>query len=86
MIVVGTGLAGASAAATLAELGYNILNFFVFKIPLDEHTRLPPKVESMPPRTIKMMVTPYIVCSMTLLKGVTSALVNPMYTVWHKCL
>ncbi|MEC7983560.1 MAG: fumarate reductase/succinate dehydrogenase flavoprotein subunit [Myxococcota bacterium] len=27
VIVVGTGLAGASAAATLAELGYNVLNF-----------------------------------------------------------
>ena len=27
VIVVGTGLAGASAAATLGELGYNVLNF-----------------------------------------------------------
>ena len=27
VIVVGTGLAGASAAATMAELGYNVLNF-----------------------------------------------------------
>jgi len=27
IIIVGTGLAGASAAATLAELGYNILAF-----------------------------------------------------------
>lgn len=29
VIVVGTGLAGASAAASLAELGYNVLNFCV---------------------------------------------------------
>src|SRR5678815_3828630 len=27
VIVVGSGLAGASAAASLAELGYNVLNF-----------------------------------------------------------
>ena len=31
VIVVGTGLAGGSAAATLAELGYNVKHF-VFKI------------------------------------------------------
>src|SRR5512147_289331 len=29
LIVVGTGLAGASAAASLAELGYNVLNFCI---------------------------------------------------------
>ena len=27
IIVVGTGLAGASAAATMAELGFNVINF-----------------------------------------------------------
>ena len=27
IVVVGTGLAGASAAASLGELGYNVLNF-----------------------------------------------------------
>ena len=37
VIVVGTGLAGASASATLAELGYNVKTF-VFKIPLEELT------------------------------------------------
>jgi succinate dehydrogenase / fumarate reductase flavoprotein subunit len=31
VIVVGTGLAGGSASATLAELGYNVKSF-VFKI------------------------------------------------------
>src|SRR5581483_172965 len=29
IIVVGTGLAGASAAASLGELGYNVLNFCI---------------------------------------------------------
>ena len=31
VIVVGTGLAGGSAAATLGELGYNVLNFTIIK-------------------------------------------------------
>ena len=34
VIVVGTGLAGGSAAASLAEMGYNVKSF-VFKIPRD---------------------------------------------------
>ena len=29
VIVVGTGLAGASAAASLGELGFNVLNFCI---------------------------------------------------------
>lgn len=29
VIVVGTGLAGASAAASLAEMGFNVLNFCI---------------------------------------------------------
>ena len=36
IIVIGTGLAGGSAAASLAELGYNV-PLFVFKIVLEEH-------------------------------------------------
>ena len=36
VIVVGTGLAGGSAAATLAELGYNA-KAFAFKTRQDEH-------------------------------------------------
>ncbi len=38
VIVVGTGLAGASAAATLAELGYNILNFCFQDSPRRAHS------------------------------------------------
>ena len=36
VIVVGTGLAEASAATSLAEMGYNVKSFFVFKIHLEE--------------------------------------------------
>ena len=38
IIVVGTGLAGGSAAATLAELGYNIINFCIQDSPRRAHS------------------------------------------------
>ena len=38
IIVVGTGLAGASAAATLGELGYNVLNFTILDSPRRSHS------------------------------------------------
>lgn len=38
VIVVGTGLAGASAAASLAELGYNVLNFCYQDSPRRAHS------------------------------------------------
>src|SRR5881394_1344734 len=38
IIVVGTGLAGASAAASLAELGYNVKAFFIHESPRRAHS------------------------------------------------
>lgn len=38
IIVVGTGLAGASAAASLAELGYNVKNFTILDSPRRAHS------------------------------------------------
>ena len=38
VIVVGTGLAGASAAATLGELGYHVLNFCIHDSPRRAHS------------------------------------------------
>ncbi len=38
LIVVGTGLAGASAAASLAELGYNVLSFCIQDSPRRAHS------------------------------------------------
>jgi succinate dehydrogenase / fumarate reductase flavoprotein subunit len=38
VIVVGTGLAGGSAAASLAELGYNVLNFCIQDSPRRAHS------------------------------------------------
>ena len=37
IIVVGTGLAGASAASTLAETGFNLLNFCIQASPGRAH-------------------------------------------------
>ncbi|MBU2500900.1 FAD-binding protein, partial [bacterium] len=38
IIVVGTGLAGGGAAATLGELGYNVLNFCIQDTPRRAHS------------------------------------------------
>ncbi|HVS17569.1 MAG TPA: fumarate reductase/succinate dehydrogenase flavoprotein subunit [Planctomycetota bacterium] len=38
VLVVGTGLAGASAAATLAELGYEVSTFFIHESPRRAHS------------------------------------------------
>ena len=38
VIVVGTGLAGASAAASLGELGYNVLSFCIQDSPRRAHS------------------------------------------------
>ena len=38
IIVVGTGLAGASAASTLAEMGFNVLNFCIQDSPRRAHS------------------------------------------------
>ncbi|PID93234.1 MAG: succinate dehydrogenase flavoprotein subunit, partial [Bacteroidetes bacterium] len=38
IIVVGTGLAGASASASLAELGFNVLNFCIQDSPRRAHS------------------------------------------------
>ena len=38
IIVVGTGLAGSSAAASLGELGYNVLNFCIQDSPRRAHS------------------------------------------------
>lgn len=38
ILIVGTGLAGASAAATLAELGYNVKSFCIQDSPRRAHS------------------------------------------------
>jgi len=64
VIVVGSGLAGASAAATLGELGYKV-NASAFRIHPAARTPSPPRAVLMLPRTIKMTATAYTASSTT---------------------
>ena len=85
IIVVGTGLAGASAAASLGALGFKVLNFCIQDSPRRAHTPSLHREVSMLLRIIKMMVTPFTVFSMIQLKVVTTVHAKPMFTVWPKC-
>ena len=63
IIVVGTGLAGASAAASLGEMGFNVYTS-AFRI---HHVALIPlqrRVVLMLPKTIRMTATPFTAFSM----------------------
>ena len=62
IIVVGTGLAGASAAASLGEMGFRVFNFCIQDFRA-VHTLSLHRVVSMLQRIIKMMVTRFTVCS-----------------------
>ena len=56
VIVVGTGLAGGSASATLAELGYNV-KAFCSRILRAGHTPLRLRGELTQPKTTRVTVT-----------------------------
>ena len=84
IIVVGTGLAGASAAASLGELGYNVLKLLLFTIVQEEHTVFLHKVELMLLKIIRMMVIQLIDYFMILLKAEISAPVKQMFIVLQK--
>ena len=62
IIVVGTGLAGASAAASLGEMGFRVFNFCIKTLP-DVHTPSLHRVVSTLQRITKTTVTQYTVCS-----------------------
>ena len=81
IIVVGSGLAGGSAAATLGELGYNV-DCFCSRILHGEPIPLPLKEESTQRKTIKMTVTVFIVFFMTPSKVVTFVPERQMFIVW----
>ena len=55
VIVIGTGLAGASAAATLGELGYKVKAFCFQDSPPAGHTALQHREELMRQKIIRMM-------------------------------
>lgn len=64
VLVVGSGLAGASAAATLAELGYTSSASATRTAPAAP-TPLRPRAASTRPRTTRTTATPSTACSMT---------------------
>lgn len=84
IIVVGTGLAGASAAASLGALGFKVLNFCIQDSPV-VHTLLLHREVSMLLRIIKMMVTLFTVFSTIQSKVVTTVHAKLTFIVWPKC-
>lgn len=79
IIIVGTGLAGGSAAATLAEQGYNV-KAFCYQDFLEEHTLLQLRGELTLLKTIKETVTLLTDCSMTRSKVEITAQEKLTYT------
>ena len=71
VIIVGTGLAGASAAASLGEMGFHVLNFCIQDSPRRAHS-------------IRTMATLCIASSTTPSKAATIVLVKPMFIVSPK--
>lgn len=80
IIVVGTGLAGGSAAATLAEQGYNVKAFCYQDSPRRAHS-IAAQGGINAAKIIRTMVTLSIVCFMILLKVVTTVQEKLMYIV-----
>ena len=79
VIVVGTGLAGASAAASLGELGYNVLNFCIQDSP-GAPIRSPRRVASTLRRTTRTTATACIASSTTPSKAATTGRARPTST------
>ena len=78
IIVVGTGLAGASAAASLAEMGFNVLNFCIQDSPRRAHSIAAQG-------GINAAKTRFIVCSTIQSKVVTTVPAKQTSIVWLKC-
>ena len=83
IIVVGTGLAGGSAAATLGELGFNVLNFCIQDSPRRAHS-IAAQGGINAAKTIKTTETACIVSSTIRSKVETTVPAKPTFTVWPK--
>ena len=83
IIVVGTGLAGGSAAASLAELGYNVTAFCYQDSPRRAHS-IAAQGGINAAKNYTMTMTRYSACSMKPLKEETTVPVKPMFTVWQR--
>ena len=78
VIIVGSGLAGGAAAASLGEMGYNIDVFFYQDSAV--RTPSPRRVVSTPRRTTATTTTPSTVSSTTRSRAATTALVRTTST------
>ena len=76
IIVVGTGLAGASAAASLGALGFNVDIFCIQDSPR--------RVASTPPRTTRTTATALNACSATPSRVAIIVPAKPTSTVWPR--
>ena len=56
VIVVGTGLAGASAAASLGEMGFNVYNFCIQDSPRRAHS-IAAQISSSPASLVKVVMS-----------------------------
>ena len=83
VIVVGTGLAGASAAASLAEMGFNVLNFCIQDSPRRAHS-IAAQGGINAAKNYRTMVTRFTVCSTIRSKEATTVPVKLTYIVWQK--
>jgi len=81
IIVVGTGLAGASAAATLGELGYTVDAFCYQDSPRRGHS-ISARAGSTRQRIIQVTVTAFFASFMIRSKEGISGRVRRTYTVW----
>lgn len=84
VIVVGTGLAGGSAAASLAELGYQV-SCFCYQDSPRRATRSPPREESTRPRTIRTTATASSDFFTTRSRGAISGPARRTSTAWRRC-
>ena len=75
VIVVGTGLAGASAAASLGEMGFNVLNFCIQDSPRRAHSIAAQQ------RTIRTTATLFIVSFTIPLRAEITVLARPTFIV-----
>jgi succinate dehydrogenase / fumarate reductase cytochrome b subunit len=83
VIIVGTGLAGGAAAATLGEAGYHV-KASASRTPRAGPTRSPPRAASTPPRTTRRTATPSTACSTTPSRAATTAPARPTSTAWPR--
>ena len=83
VIVVGTGLGGASAAASLGEMGYNVKIFCISDSPRRAHS-IAAQGGINAAKNYRTTTTPSTVCSTTPSRVVTTVPVKPTSIVWPR--